>query len=107
MRLALVLKVFALFGVYTGAAFGQNAFQTPEEIVSEVVVRDQFNISIQTPDLQARRTSKLILANGLKVLIISDPGIVKAGAALSVETGSWRDPPGVSGLGISQSPPLI
>jgi hypothetical protein len=64
-------------------------------------VTDEFNISIQSPYLQAQRTSKLILGNGIQVYIVSDPGILKSGAALSIETGSWRDPEGVSGLGIS------
>jgi hypothetical protein len=71
--------------------------------VSDVSVKNQFNLTILTPDLQNVQTSKLILGNGLKAYIVSDPGIVKAGAALSVETGAWRDPPGVSGLGCSTS----
>jgi hypothetical protein len=75
--------------------------QPAGEIPADVNIQDQLGLSIQTPDLKARRTSKLILGNGLKVFIVSDPGIVKAGAALSVETGSWRDPDGVSGLGIA------
>jgi hypothetical protein len=66
-----------------------------------IKVCDEFRISIDTPDLKAQRRSKLVLKNGIKVLLISDPGIVKSGAALSVETGYWRDPPGISGLGIS------
>lgn len=69
-------------------------------VSADLAVQDQFNISILTPDLQSVKTSKLILGNGLKAFIVSDPGIVKAGGALSVETGAWRDPPGVSGLGI-------
>jgi hypothetical protein len=74
-------------------------FPLPAVLEVDLNVEDNFNLSILTPDLQAQRTSKLILANGVKVFIVSDPGIVKAGAALSVETGSWRDPDGVSGLG--------
>jgi hypothetical protein len=77
----------------------KRGFPLPAVLEVDVNIEDKFNLSILTPDLQARRSSKLILANGVKVFIVSDPGIVKAGAALSVETGSWRDPEGVSGLG--------
>jgi insulysin len=64
-------------------------------------IQDQFGIPILTPDLRDLRTSKLRLANGLKVFIVSDPGILKAGAALSVESGAWKDPPDAHGLGMS------
>jgi hypothetical protein len=78
----------------------RDVFYAPKDGITHRV-HDLFNLSILTPDLRDLRTSKLILGNGVKVFIVSDPGIVKAGAALSVETGNWRDPPGVSGLGIS------
>jgi hypothetical protein len=77
----------------------KNVYHPPGEYSADVKVTDKFDLAISTQDLKARETSKLILGNGIKVFIVSDPGIVKAGAALSVETGSWRDPEGVSGLG--------
>ena|SRR6202022_4004196 len=77
----------------------KNIFHAPGFSTADTVVQDNFNLSILTPDLQARRSSKLILGNGVNVFIVSDPGVIKARAALSVETGSWRDPEGVSGLG--------
>jgi len=70
----------------------------PSEETGDIKVYDEFQIQIESPNLRGRKSSKLILANGLKAFIVSDPGIVKAGAALSVETGNWRDPPGVQGL---------
>jgi secreted Zn-dependent insulinase-like peptidase len=64
----------------------------------DVQVHDEFRIQVQSPNLVERTTRKVILANGLKAFLVSDPGLVKAGAALSVETGNWRDPKGVQGL---------
>ena len=104
MRLDLLLAASTLCGLSTAQNFSiptipKAVFPPPQETSVDVNVQDEFDLSIQTPDLQNMKTSKLILANGLKAYIISDPGIVKAGVALSVETGNWRDPPGVSGLG--------
>jgi len=107
MRLCLLLAVFSLCRLSTGDNFthfqlrvSETVFPPPLEIPPDINVRDEFALSIETPDLQNIQKSKLILGNGLKVYIVSDPGIVYAGAALSVETGNWRDPPGVSGLGL-------
>jgi hypothetical protein len=81
----------------------KDVFHVPGDFAADVEVTDEFNLSVSTPDLKAAKISKHILGNGIKVYILSDPGIVKAGAALSVETGSWRDPDGVSGLGTSSN----
>ena len=107
MRLYPLFAVFSFCGLSTGHTFTKRELRVPEtvfppplEILPDINVQDEFALSIETPDLQNIQKSKLILGNGLKVYIVSDPGIVYAGAALSVETGNWRDPPGVSGLGI-------
>ena len=104
MRLDLLLAASALCGLSTAQNFSKPAipkqvFPPPQGNPVDVNVQDEFDLSIQTPDLRNIKTSKLILGNGLKAYIVSDPGIVKAGVALSVETGNWRDPSGVSGLG--------
>ena len=70
--------------------------QEPGEALT---IADQFRVPIFTPALQGLETSKLILGNGVRVFIVSDPGIIKAGAAMVVDTGSWRDPVGALGLG--------
>jgi hypothetical protein len=72
----------------------------PSEAPDSLVIADQFHIPIFTPALQGLEISKLILGNGVKVVIVSDPGIIKAGAGMAVDTGSWRDPSGALGLGI-------
>ena len=61
---------------------------------------ETFDIPILTPNLHTRKAAKIKLANGLKVFIVSDPGIIKAGAAVSVETGAWKDPAETPGLGM-------
>lgn len=101
-----IMRLLSFIVVITGVWYvhgwlvpRKNVVRPAVTVTADIEIQDQFNITILTPDLQARKTSKLILGNGLKVYIVSDPGIVKAGAALSVETGAWRDPPGVSGLG--------
>ncbi|OQR75122.1 insulin-degrading enzyme-like [Tropilaelaps mercedesae] len=40
----------------------------------------------------------LVLKNGMKVLLVSDPSTDKAAAALSVQVGSLTDPPNLPGL---------
>jgi len=76
-----------------------HIFYPPRDALPDIQIQDQFHLEIETPDLKDLKPEKLILGNGLKVFLVSDPGIVKAGAALSVETGNWRDPDGVHGLG--------
>lgn len=76
-----------------------HIFHPPRDLPLDIQIEDQFHLEIETPDLKDLKTGKLILGNGIKVFLVSDPGIVKAGAALSVETGNWRDPDGVHGLG--------
>ena len=41
---------------------------------------------------------KIKLANGIKIRIESDPGLVMSGVGLSVEAGSWQDPRDALGL---------
>lgn len=79
-----------------------NAAVPPSEAPDSLSIADQFHIPIFTPALQGLQTSKLILGNGVKVFIVSDPGIIKAGAGMAVDTGSWRDPDSALGLGITR-----
>ena len=55
-------------------------------------VADKNPLKVLTPTLQDRKSAKIELKNGLKVLIISDPMSNKSAAALSVEVGCWQDP---------------
>lgn len=77
-----------------------NAAIPPPEAPESLSIMDQFHMPILTPALQGQQTLKLILGNGVRVFIVSDPGIIKAGAGMAVDTGSWRDPSNALGLGI-------
>lgn len=50
------------------------------------------------PEREAAQYRRLVLPNGMKVLLISDPRADRSGAALSVGVGSLSDPPGRPGL---------
>lgn len=56
------------------------------------IIEDRSELSIETPALSQRQTRKLILDNGLKAILISDPKTPESGAALAVAVGSWDDP---------------
>lgn len=61
-------------------------------------VEDTANLHLLSPDLKNREMAKIVLSNGLQVLLISDPGADQSAASLSVETGSWNDPPENPGM---------
>lgn len=84
--------------------------QSPKQEIKEVVsleentaapftvVENQAKTAILTPSFSEQKTAKIALANGLEVLIISDPEANHSGAALSVESGSWKDPENLPGM---------
>jgi len=100
----LFASLLALCGTVVSASLlsrrqGAPQQNDPSQEPDALTVADQFHVPIFTPALQGLETSKLILGNGVRVFIVSDPGIIKAGAAMVVDTGSWRDPAGALGLG--------
>ena len=56
-----------------------------------------FNNIDRSPN-DERQYRGLILKNGLRVMLISDPDAVKCAASLDVNVGSWSDPPELQGL---------
>jgi len=48
--------------------------------------------------MEGRSVEKLILHNGLKVFLISDPGVDQSAAGVAVEVGSWNDPEQYPGM---------
>jgi insulysin len=62
------------------------------------ILSEDTHIPILSPSLAGRQTEKIQLSNGLEAYIISDPQAVQAGAALSVQAGSWDDPKEFPGL---------
>ncbi|MDP1881237.1 MAG: insulinase family protein [Parachlamydiaceae bacterium] len=53
---------------------------------------------IINPCFEKRKTFKLKLPNGLEAYLISDPESSQAGAVLTVQAGSWNDPPEYPGI---------
>ncbi|MEN9343871.1 MAG: hypothetical protein RLZZ453_658 [Chlamydiota bacterium] len=77
MRLLTILASFALLSLHA------DSYQ---------IVYNEAALPILTPSLEGRVTEKLILSNGVRVYLISDPGIDQSAAAVAVEVGSWNDP---------------
>lgn len=55
-------------------------------------VEDRSNLPLLNPDLADRQTLKLVLANGLEVLLISEAKADQSAACVTVGAGSWSDP---------------
>ncbi|KAL2919855.1 hypothetical protein HK105_200772 [Polyrhizophydium stewartii] len=55
------------------------------------IVPWQLPYDIRTPQLRDQRMRKVVLPNGLAAVVVSDPHTPTAGAALSIEAGSWMD----------------
>lgn len=62
------------------------------------IVEDKATLPILNPTLEGRSVEKLKLANGLKVLLISDPGVDQSAAGVAVGVGSWDDPKEYPGM---------
>ncbi len=59
---------------------------------------DENPSNIVVSDFETREFQTYQLDNGLKVLVVSDPGSEKAAAALNVSVGSWSNPEDIPGL---------
>lgn len=62
------------------------------------VVEDRTLVKILTPSLSKREVAKLQLKNGMKVYLVSDPGIDQSASAVSVAAGAWHDPKEYPGM---------
>ncbi|QZA59128.1 insulinase family protein [Candidatus Rhabdochlamydia porcellionis] len=68
-----------------------------QSILSYTTIQDQYTVPILTPSLAKRKTEKLILENGLKILLISDTETPQSSAGICVGAGSWNDDyPGIA-----------
>lgn len=62
------------------------------------IIEDKATLPILNPALEGRKVEKLILQNGLQILLISDPGVDQSAAGLAVDAGSWADPKEYPGM---------
>lgn len=61
-------------------------------------IADEANLPYLNPDLKNRTTAKLLLENGLEVLLLSDPSADQSSALMVVDVGSWSNPPEYPGM---------
>ena len=63
-----------------------------------LLIEDKATLPILNPSLGGRKIEKLLLDNGMKVYLISDPGADQSAAGVAVEAGSWEDPKEYPGM---------
>ncbi len=61
-------------------------------------IEDNNQLKILTPSIQNIKTEKILLNNGLRVYLVSDPDAKQSAAALGVQNGSWSDPKEYPGM---------
>lgn len=91
--IALFLSLFCLGLFLISAKEETTAPQNEYDLVN-----DRATLPILNPALEGRTVEKIILKNGLKVYLISDPGVDQSAAAVAVEAGSWEDPKEYPGM---------
>ncbi len=61
-------------------------------------IEDTSNLPFLSLDLKKRETAKILLENGLEILLISDPNADQSAATVAVRVGSWSDPSEYPGM---------
>jgi insulysin len=56
------------------------------------IVEDRSHLTLSHPTFSERKEEKIVLNNGLKILLISDPKADQSAASMAVGVGSWNDP---------------
>jgi insulysin len=88
--LLLSILFFAAFPIYSeDTAPVQSGYE---------VIENKAKLPILNPALEGRKVEKLRLSNGLRILLISDPGADQSAAGVAVEAGSWDDPKEYPGM---------
>ncbi|MBN2479254.1 MAG: insulinase family protein [Parachlamydiales bacterium] len=77
-----MLKAFFIILFSVNIIFASNYQEIP----------DTSNLILKNPSMKERKTLKLRLNNGLRVLLVSDKNADKSAAALGVAVGAWDDP---------------
>lgn len=61
-------------------------------------IQDLSDLPLLSPDLMNRKSAKMILPNGLQILLISDENADQSAAVVAVQSGSWCDPEQYPGM---------
>src|SRR5580700_4278136 len=83
-------RLFANFSVYLGIIpiiCLSFLLVSTLPIHSHETIEDKATLPILNPALEGRKVQKLLLDNGLQVLLISDPGVDQSAAGLAVRAG--------------------
>lgn len=83
------------FFLFSLALFPISSVIVATEFTEETgftLVPDTSDLPFLNYNLSCRQEAKLQLDNGIKVLLISDPGADQSAATVCVATGSWDDP---------------
>lgn len=88
----------SILSLFILSLFSSFVFSTSPSEKAYIDIEDKNTLTIQTPSLKSRQFAKIKLPNGLQAYIISDPNTDKSAAALSVNVGSWSDPPQYPGM---------
>ncbi len=92
------MKLYTLLSSLFLATLSIAAAKEAAPPASYRIVEDLATLPLLNPALNERQTEKLVLANGLEVYLVSDPGVEQSAAGLAVEAGSWKDPKEYPGL---------
>lgn len=85
------------FVLFLFAMLPFSSLMTAEE-PGFTLLADTADLPLLNPNLSSRQTAKLQLNNGIKVLLISDPGADQSAATVCVNAGSWDDPEEFPGM---------
>ena len=88
----LLYSLLLLSGAHLGTITAE------ESSLKYQLVEDKAKLKVLTPALEKRQTAKIVLSNGMKVYLVSDPGIDQSAAAVSVQAGAWHDPKEYPGM---------
>lgn len=91
-------KPVVFLALFALSSFSISAKENSKPHSSYQVIEDKATLPILNPALEGRRVEKLVLGNGLKVYLISDPGVDQSAAGVAVEAGSWEDPKEYPGM---------
>ena len=96
-RRQLIFSLLAASGARPGVVLAdEEAAETTVDV--PVVATDGSPLNIMKPPLDDRDYEAYILANGLRVLLCSDPSSNEAAAAMDVHVGACSDPDDIPGL---------
>eukprot|EP01038_Epipyxis_sp_PR26KG_P009001 gene9001-12142_t len=99
-----LIHSFAIASIITSSVIASNADSTTAEAVranidnGRFIPQQLFNSTVMKRATDDRKYKAINLANGLRVLLISDPTILTSAAAMDVHVGSLSDPSYLPGL---------